>query len=82
MNPKYTNSYTTSSSNTNSRCNLAGIQSLSKLMNQDTFSKEIRIVINSAKSNELIYESESDVSHESVAEKKILKIDHKLRKYK
>lgn len=33
-------------------------------------------------SADLIYDSESDISEESVAEKKIVKIDKKLRKHK
>lgn len=45
-------------------------------------SKEISHNFGSHDDDALLYDSESDISHESVAEKKILKIDRKLFKHK
>lgn len=69
-------------SNYSSQLDVAGVHMLSTLMNRDTFSKETSKSVASHDIDGLIDDSDSDISHEAVAEKKIQKIDRKLFKHK
>jgi F0F1-type ATP synthase epsilon subunit len=52
-----------------------------KSYKEDSFSKEISVIVSTAE-REGLMDSESDISAESVAEKKIQKIDKKLNRHK
>ncbi|CDW76471.1 bzip transcription factor [Stylonychia lemnae] len=80
MNPTF-NSYT-SHSKSSSGTDLTGVQSVTTCINAETLSKEISRVVSSLEVEGIIYDSDSDISQESIAEKKILKIDKKLSKHK
>eukprot|EP00347_Sterkiella_histriomuscorum_P020527 403337463 len=80
MNP-VANSYT-AERKPSSGLDLSGVQSLSTYLNPEQLSKDASQALGSHDDNGLIYDSESDISHESIAEKKIIKIDKKLSKSK
>ena len=66
-----------------SSADLVGVETLCTVVNNNAGSDgEISNHLNSLQYDNIIDDSESDISHESVAEKKIIKIDRKLQKYK
>lgn len=68
------------SSTSSVRLDLSGVNSL--IYHSGSLSKDASQALASHDVDGLIYDSDSDISHEAVAEKKIVKIDRKLHKHR